>query len=179
MKLAKIEIQRRKSLADIERAKRTPDLTVSLGAIRAEELGRNQVLLGVSIPIPVFDSNRGNQLEALKRTDKARDELAATQIRLTSEVRQAYERLSAARNEVETLQRRRVAGSAKRLRRRDQGLRIGQVQFSRCARCPTHAISRPKSQNLRAVADTHRAGADIDRLLGNAADISQRPDAKP
>jgi outer membrane protein, heavy metal efflux system len=172
LKLAKIEIQRRKSLADIERAKRTPDLTVSLGAIRSEELGRNQVLLGVSIPIPVFDSNRGNQLEALKRTDKARDELTATQIRLTSEVRQAYERLSAARNEVETLRRDVLPGAQSAYDIATKGFELGKFNFLDVLDAQ-RTLFEAKTQNLRAVAETHRASAEIDRLLASPVSAGQ------
>lgn len=172
LKLAKIEIQRRKSLADIERAKRTPDLTVSLGAIRAEELGRNQVLLGVSIPIPVFDSNRGNQLEALRRADKARDELAAIQIRLTSEVREAYERLSAARNEVETLQRDVLPGAQSAYDVATKGFELGKFNFLDVLDAQ-RTLFEAKSQHLRAVAETHRASAEIDRLLASPVSTGQ------
>jgi outer membrane protein, heavy metal efflux system len=178
LKLAKIEVQRRKSLADIERAKRTPDLTVSLGAMRSEELGRNQILLGVAIPIPIFDSNRGNQLEALKRTDKARDELAATQIRLTSEVQQAYERLGAARNEVETLQRNVLPGAKSAYDIATKGFELGKFNFLDVLDAQ-RTLFEAKAQHLRALADAHRAAAEMDRLLGNATDISQRSDAKP
>ena len=176
--LAKLEIQRRQSLANLERAKRTPDLTVSLGAMRSEEFGRNQILLGVSIPLPVWDSNRGNQLEALKRTDKARDELVATQIRLTSEVWQAYERLGAARNEVETLRREVLPGAQSAYDVATKGFELGKFNFLDVLDAQ-RTLFEAKSHHLRALADAHRAGAEIDRLLGNAADISQRPDGKP
>ena len=175
---AKIEIQRRKSLADLERAKRTPDLTVSLGAIRSEELGRNQLLLGVSIPIPVFYSNRGNQLESLKRTDKARDEQAATQIRLTSEVRQAYERLRAARNEVETLQRDVLPGAQSAYDVAIRGFELGKFNFLDVLDAQ-RTLFQAKSQNLRAVAEAHRAGAEIDLLLADTTTLSTSPAAKP
>ena len=168
LKLAKIEIQRRKSLADIERAKRTPDLTLSLGAIRAQDVGRNQVLLGVAIPIPIFDSNRGNQLEALKRTDKARDELTATQIRLTSEVQQAYERLRAARDEVETLQRDVLPGAQSAYGIATKGFELGKFNFLDVLDAQ-RTLFDAKTQNLRAVAETHRASAEIDRLLASPA----------
>ena len=178
LKRAKIEIQRRKSLADLERAKRTPDLTVSLGAIRSEELGRNQLLLGVSIPIPVWDSNRGNQIEALKRTDKARDELAATQIRLTSEVRQAYERLRAARNEVETLKQDVLPGAQSAYDVAIKGFELGKFNFLDVLDAQ-RTLFQAKSQNLRAVAEAHRAGAEIDLLLADTTTFSTSPAAKP
>ena len=172
LKLAKIEIQRRKSLADLERAKRTPDLTVSLGAMRSEELGRNQLLLGVSIPIPVFDSNRGNQIEALKRADKARDELTAMQLRLTSEVRQARERLSAARNEVQTLQADVLPGAQSAYDVATKGFELGKFNFLDVLDAQ-RTLFDAKSQHLRAVAETHRSSAEIDHLLASPVSTGQ------
>jgi cobalt-zinc-cadmium efflux system outer membrane protein len=83
LKRASVEITRRTSVTALERARRIPDPTISVGMKRAEELGRDQLIVGVSIPIPVLDSNRGNLLEALKREDKARDEYTALRVRLT------------------------------------------------------------------------------------------------
>ena len=102
---ARIEVDRRQALAEVERSRSVPDMTVSLGARRNEELGLNQAILGVSIPIPIFNRNQGNLLEALRRTDKAWDELSASGIRLSNELAVAHERLSTARQEVESLQR--------------------------------------------------------------------------
>ena len=81
LRRAQLEVERRRSLADVERSKQTPDVTVSLGVKRPNELARNQLMLGVSVPLPLFDRNQGNLLEALKREDKARDELQATTVR--------------------------------------------------------------------------------------------------
>jgi cobalt-zinc-cadmium efflux system outer membrane protein len=41
-------------------------------------VGRNQLVVGVSVPLPVFDSNRGNQLQALRLADQAEEQLLAT-----------------------------------------------------------------------------------------------------
>jgi cobalt-zinc-cadmium efflux system outer membrane protein len=53
LKRASVEITRRTSVTALERARRMPDPTISVGVKRAEELGRDQLLVGVSIPIPV------------------------------------------------------------------------------------------------------------------------------
>jgi cobalt-zinc-cadmium efflux system outer membrane protein len=89
---AQLEVDRRQALAQVERSRRIPDVTVTLGVDRNRELGRNQAIISVSVPIPVFDTNRGNVLEALCRADKARDELAGTETRLEGELSQAFER---------------------------------------------------------------------------------------
>ncbi len=132
----------------------------------------------MSIPIPVWDSNRGNRIEALKRTAKARDELAATQIRLTSDVRQAYERLRAARNEVETLQRDVLPGAQSAYDVAIKGFELGKFNFLDVLDAQ-RTLFQAKSQNLRAVAEAHRAGAEIDLLLADTTTFSTSPAAKP
>ena len=64
------ELQRRTALTRIEQTKRTPDPTVSLG-VKVAPGASNQILFGVSIPLPFLDSNQGNLMEALRREDKA------------------------------------------------------------------------------------------------------------
>ncbi|MFS2056107.1 TolC family protein, partial [Variovorax sp. CT11-76] len=94
-----------RALSELERAKRIPDVTVSLGAKRvpaSEGEGgtggsrRDQVVLGLSVPLPIFDTNRGNLAEALSREEKARDELAAAELQLGADLAQAGERLRSA-----------------------------------------------------------------------------------
>ena len=55
--------------------------TLSLGVKRPNELQRNQILLGISFPLPVFDRNQGNVLEAIQREEKARDKARGSQYR--------------------------------------------------------------------------------------------------
>jgi cobalt-zinc-cadmium efflux system outer membrane protein len=75
---ARQALEQSRATADLERARRLPDPTVSLGVKRATEVGRNQLVVGVSVPLPVFDSNRGNQLQALRLADQAEEQLLAT-----------------------------------------------------------------------------------------------------
>src|SRR5690606_31979687 len=83
---------------DVERSKQYPDVTLSLGAIRDNQENRNAAIIGVSIPLPLFDRNQGNIYEATHRAGKAQDEYVATQVRLSSELRQAATRLSVSRD---------------------------------------------------------------------------------
>jgi cobalt-zinc-cadmium efflux system outer membrane protein len=68
LRQARLEVERREALSSLEQAKRIPDITVSLGAKRVpastdtESMSsrRNQVVVGFSVPLPIFDTNRGN-----------------------------------------------------------------------------------------------------------------------
>ena len=164
---AQLEVQRRRALAELERARGVPDLSLSLGLKRSAELGRNQAIVGVSIPLPVFDNNRGNRLEALRREDKARDELAATRIKLATEVLLAREQLDAARAEAQNLQGDILPGAQSAYDAASKGFDLGKFNFLDVLDAQ-RTLFQAKSQYLRALADAHRAAADIDRLLGDS-----------
>lgn len=162
---ARFEVDRRQALAELERSRRIPDVTVNLGAKRFEEMGRNQAIVGVSIPLPLFDRNRGNVLESLRRTDKARDELAATEIRLDSELAQAYEKLTTARQEADSLQKEVLPGAQSAYAAATTGFEYGKFGFLDVLDAQ-RTLMQAKSQYMRALSDAHRAAAEIDRILG-------------
>lgn len=167
LRRARIEVARRLALAEVERSRRVPDLTVSLGAKRNNELGIDQAIFGVSIPIPLFDRNQGNLLEALRRADKARDELSAAELRLSNELTQAFERLSVARSELESLKRDILPGAQSAYDAVLKGFELGKFSFLEVLDAQ-RTLFQAKSQGLRALVDVHRAAAEIERILGEA-----------
>ena len=165
---AKIEVERRQALAEVERSRGVPDMTVSLGTKRSEGQGRNQAIFGVSIPLPIFNRNQGNVLEALRRTDKARDELSAAEIRLSNELAVAYERLNSARLEVEALQRDILPGAQSAYDAATKGFELGKFSFLEVLDAQ-RTFFQAKAQYLRALAEAHRSAAEIERILGEAS----------
>ena len=163
--LARIEVDRREALTALEQSKRVPDVTVSVGMQRSNETQRNVLLFGVSVPLPVFDRNQGNLLEALKLEDKARDELQAATVRLHSEVAQARERLSTITAEVQSLQQEVLPGAKSAYDAATIGFENGKFNFLEVLDAQRTYFTA-KSQYLKALGEAHRAAADIDRLLG-------------
>jgi cobalt-zinc-cadmium efflux system outer membrane protein len=174
LRRAQLEVERRRSLVDVERSKRTPDVTFSLGVKRPNELQRDQLLFGVSVPLPLFDRNQGNLLEALKREDKARDELQALNLRVGTEVLQARERLDAIRWEVDVLQRDVLPGAKSAYDAATIGFENGKFNFLEVLDAQRTYFAA-KSQHLKALAEAHRAAADIDRVLGDSTPNTAKP----
>lgn len=174
LRRAQLEVERRKSLVDIERSKRTPDVTFSLGLKRPNELQRDQLLFGVSVPLPLFDRNQGNLLEALKREDKARDELQVLNLRVSTEVLQARERLDAIRGEVDVLQRDVLPGAKSAYIAATIGFENGKFNFLEVLDAQRTYFAA-KSQYLKALADAHRAAADMDRVIGASEPTTTPP----
>lgn len=162
---ARAELDRRLALAQVERSRRTPDVTLNLGVKRSEELGRNQAIVGVSVPLPLFDNNRGNVTESLRRIDKARDEVAAAEIRLESDLAQAVEALDTLRQEALSLQTDVLPGAQSAYDAAAKGFEYGKFGFLDVLDAQ-RTLLQAKSQYLRVLSDAHRAAADIDRLLG-------------
>ncbi len=166
---AQLEVNRRQALVEVERSLRVPDVTLSLGGRRNAEIGLNQALLGVSLPIPIFNRNQGNILEALRRTDKARDELSGTEIRLNNEIAQALERLNIARQEIEILQQEILPGAQSAYDAATKGYIMGKFSFLEVLDAQ-RTLFQSKSQYLRALAEAHRSAAEIERVLGETPD---------
>ena len=165
MQRAKLEISTRQALANIENSKRTPDLTVSVGAKRNEELGLNQAVFGVSIPIPVFDRNQGNLKEALSRTEKARDELIALRVQQETLLAEAYERLVSSRQSVETLKTDILPGAQSAFDAATKGFEFGKFGFLDVLDSQ-RTLVQAKFQYVDALLEAHLAMSDIERILG-------------
>ena len=169
---AKLEISTRQALANVENSKRTPDLTVSVGAKRNEELGLNQAVLGVSIPILVFDRNQGNLQEALSRTEKAKDELTALRVQQQTLLAEAHERLISARQSVETLKSDILPGAQSAFDAATKGFEFGKLGFLDVLDAQ-RTLVQAKSQYIDALLEAHQAMSDIERILGKSINHSE------
>ncbi len=167
VQLARLEVERRQALARVESSKRVPDLTISLGNKRDEEAARNMWVVGFSVPIPVFDSNRGSELEALKRVDKARDELMAVELAMQNDAAQAYERLRNARDEAQALREDIVPGAASAYTAARTGFTLGKFGFLDVLDAQ-RSYFQSRAQYWKALSTAFQAQADLARLAGEA-----------
>lgn len=170
---ARIEVDRRQALTRVERTRQVPDITVSVGARREEQLGRNQAIVGISIPLPFFDRNQGNLQEAISRTYKAQDELVVTEVRLKSELAQSYESLRTARQQAELYQTEILPGAQSAYEAATTGFEFGKFGFLDVLDAQ-RTLFQATAQYLRALSEAHRTAAEIDRLVGGVAASAER-----
>lgn len=161
------EVARRGALLDGERAKRIPDITLGAGVKRVQENQNreNLPLFTLSIPLPFFDRNQGNLLEALRRVEKARDEQSSTETRLRSELGQTYERLNAIEMEIKTLREELLPGAKSAFDAATTGYQLGKFGFLDAIDAQ-RTLFQTNQQYVKALAEFHRAVADIERLTG-------------
>jgi cobalt-zinc-cadmium efflux system outer membrane protein len=165
VRLARLEVERRRALASIETSKRTPDVSLTLGNKRDESDARNMWVVGVSVPIPVFDRNQGNELEALKRVDIARDALALTELQMQGEAAQAFERLRNAREEATALRSDIVPAAQSAYQAARTGFELGKFGYLDVLDAQ-RTYFQAKAQYWKALSAAFQAAADLDRLAG-------------
>lgn len=165
IRVARLETARLRALADLEQAKRTPDIAVSLGMQRAQQDGRSIAIVGVSIPLPVFDTNRGNIVEALRRRDKSEDDARATELRLRADLAIARQRLDIAAQEVTAVRSEILPAAQLAFNAAAQGFELGKFEYLDVLDAQ-RTLLQARTQYLRSLGDSHRAVADVARLLG-------------
>jgi cobalt-zinc-cadmium efflux system outer membrane protein len=162
---ARSDIAHQQALAEVERSKRIPDLTVSLGRKRDGQLGQSLTVIGVSIPLPLFDRNQGNLLSALRRVDQARDQLQATEASVAADVAQASLRRDTATADLRVLRDEILPGAQSAYDASTRGFELGKFGFLDMLDAQ-RTLFQAKQQTIRAMAESYRAIADLERLTG-------------
>lgn len=170
MRQARLETRRLAALADLELAKRTPDVTVSAGFQRAQQDGRGSTIavVGVSIPLPVFDTNRGNIVQALRLRDKSEDDARALELRLRADLSIARQRLAIASEEVNAVRAEILPSAQVAFDAAAKGFELGKFQYLDVLDAQ-RTLLQARSQYLRSLGDAHRAVADVARVIGTTS----------
>lgn len=163
---ARLALEQSRAASNLERSKRVQDLTVSLGVKRAKEVGRNQIVFGVSIPLPLFDSNEGNQLQALRKVDQAEQHLQDVRLQIQTQVFAARQQLLSSNSQVQLLRSQVVPTAQSAYELAVRGFSLGKFSFLD-ALDAQRTLFDSQRQLLEQLSVSHKARAEIDRLLGS------------
>jgi cobalt-zinc-cadmium efflux system outer membrane protein len=162
---SRLEADARQAQVDVERSKAVPDVVLSVGARRDNELGLTQAVVGVTIPLPVFDRNQGAAYEASRRADKARDEVEAARVRLRAELSQASARLSNARASLAVLRDTVLPAARQAYDASVTGFEAGKFGFLDVIDAQ-RGLLQARARTLNTLVAAWQAATAIDRLLG-------------
>ncbi|MDR7268187.1 cobalt-zinc-cadmium efflux system outer membrane protein [Pelomonas saccharophila] len=165
LRLARLDIARHQALTEGERARRVPDLTVTVGAKRDAEQGRTQAVIGFSVPLPLHDRNQGALLQALRREDQAREALTVATLKLQGEVAEAGSRLRLSHEQVQLLRDEALPTAQTAYDTALKGYELGKFAFLDVLDAQ-RSLFQLRRQLLQDSAAAHRAAADLERLLG-------------
>ncbi|SPA43675.1 Cation efflux system protein, heavy metal resistance [Cupriavidus taiwanensis] len=166
LEASRLAAERSRAEVAVQRSRQYPDVTVSLGAKRDNEANRNMAVLGVAIPLPLFDRNQGNLYAALRRADGAQDAHAATRVRLQGELQQASTQLSVSRAAAQTLQASVLPAAEQAYAAASRGFEAGKFNFLDVLDAQ-RTLFQARIRYLDVLARTYDAAASIDRILGH------------
>ena len=169
LKKAALAVSQKQSLVAIEQSKQTPDLTLSLGARRNEELGGiTQAIIGLLIPIPIFDQNQGNLQSAQSRELQSADEKIVLENQIKTDLTNIYSKrqlqIEAADMYIQDI----LPGAQSAYEAARKGFEFGKFSFLEVLDAQ-RTLFQAKTQYIQTLALAHQATADIYALLGSAS----------
>jgi cobalt-zinc-cadmium efflux system outer membrane protein len=158
----------RQAAVTLAEANRTPDPTLGAGVRyfnSADEADAHALLLAVSIPLPVFDRNPGNILEARYQLARSEAERRAAAVRVQTALAETHAALSAAFSEASTLQDEVLPGAQQAFDAALEGYRQGKFQFLEVLDAQ-RTLFEARGQYVEALSAYHKAVAALERLIG-------------
>lgn len=161
------EIAEREAMLSVERARAVPDVTVG-GGYRHFAIGSSAAVVTASIPLPLFDRNRGAQIEARERIAGAREERRAAMVRLEQLVAETHASYARAEGEVRSLRDQVVPRAESVYAAVSEGYRLGKFGYMEVLDV-RRTLAAVRGQLLRAQGELQRAFADLQRLTASPA----------
>ena len=160
-----VAIEQHRAGVDLEQARGIPDLTVSLGAKHHNEVNDTAFVMGVSIPIPIFDTNQGATLEARDRLSKSKEESRAVWLRVVNNLAETYQRLSRAHMEATDLAEHVLPGAKAAFKASEEGFRHGKFNYLDMLDAQRTLVSM-NLRHINALFAYQEARTRVERLIG-------------
>lgn len=163
-------IAQRRAELELQRRNAIPDMTVSGGVRRFREAGGDSAfVMGLSVPLPVFDRNQGNILRAGAELNRAEADAERGRLYLDASLMDAERRLEQAWRAAYSLRRTVLPAALEAAGFAREGYSEGRFSLLEVLDAQ-RVMSDVREQLNGALLDVQQIRADIGRLRGRAAD---------
>lgn len=170
-RLAAVQVERGEASLGSAKALRVPNLTVSVGSQYSREDRERVNVVGLSMPLPLFDRNQGNMLAAARRADQARDLRNVVDLRLRSETRSAVDQWRTAMQEVQAYDHTILPSAQQAVDTATRGFEMGKFAFLDVLDAQRTLIDA-RGLYLEALAAATDARAQVERIYGDLDGLS-------
>jgi cobalt-zinc-cadmium efflux system outer membrane protein len=160
LRLAQAQIEERDALLGSERAQRIPDLTVSIGSQYSREDRERVNVVGLSMPLPLFNRNQGNVL--------------SVELRLRTQTQTALDQWATASRDVESFNTVILPSAQKAVDTATRGFEMGKFGFLEVLDAQRTLIAA-RGQYLESLATATDARVAIERIYGDLNQFSTNP----
>ncbi|MHC4784207.1 MAG: TolC family protein, partial [Planctomycetota bacterium] len=175
-----LEIDKGRASLELEKARAVSDLTLSGGLRRFSETDDNAIVFGISIPLPLSDTNQGGRMEAAYALSRVREEQRAAQSEIQMELARAYQALSNSHTEATELDEGILQGAESVFEASRTGYSEGKLDYLHVLDAQ-RTLFEVKTQYVDALGAFHTAKTDVERLIGSPIEsitISENEDSK-
>jgi len=171
------ELWRAKANLELERANAIPDPTVSVGVRDFRDSGDQAFVVGLSLPIPVFNLNQGNIAKARHEVSKSESDKQSAALDLSNELTRAAQELQTAYEESESLKVTILPAAEKAFSLSREGYQAGKFPYLEVLDAQ-RTLFEARSQYNAALKNYHTHRAEVERLTAAHSDKIQ-PDEEP
>lgn len=159
---ARLRAVRERAQLQLERTARMPDLTVTIGNKKDNELNRSQTVIGLSVPLPLFDRHQGRLLSAQRRVDQAEAETEVEQLRLREALADAYQRAQLAEQQISSMRADILPAAQNAVEAAVTGFELGKFGFLDVLDAQ-RTLFQSRALYLQGLSERYRALADLRR----------------
>jgi cobalt-zinc-cadmium efflux system outer membrane protein len=160
-------VEQRRAAVASARAEAWPDLTLTAGMKRIEELDLYAFVAGFSLPLPLFDRNQGGIDEARVEASRARESRRKALAAARSGFEAAWQALVQASEGAATLREEVLPAARAAFEAADEGYRQGKFGYLDVLDAQ-ETLFETKRQLIEALLTYHTAVADLERLVGRS-----------
>lgn len=154
---------RARALLDLERANAIPDPTLSAGVREFRETRDQAFMLGVSLPIPVWNRNQGNIAKALHEANMSGHDKQAMLLEMNNALTRATQEMQSAYSEAENLKGVILPAAEKAFALSRQGYQAGRFPYLEVLDAQ-RTLFEARSQRNAALKNYHTRRAEVERL---------------
>jgi cobalt-zinc-cadmium efflux system outer membrane protein len=166
------EKERRRAALELEKAKAASDIKLGGGIQYFDKGDDSAFILGLSIPIPLFDRNQGNIQEAMYMLAKTEEQRKAVQADLRAALAKASTKLSSSSSEITIIKNDVLPLAKSAFDAAGQGYREGKFEYL-VVLDAQRTFFEVRARYIEALAGYHKARAEVERLIGRDLDSVQ------
>jgi cobalt-zinc-cadmium efflux system outer membrane protein len=171
------EEDRRRAALQLEKARAVPDIAVGGGVRRYEQTDDGAFVLGLTVPLPLFNRNQGGILAATAELGKARRQYEAAQVRVSAVLSEAVSTLAAAYDQVTILHNDVLPKAQRAFEAARQGYQQGKFDYLHLLDTQ-RTLFQTQAQYVNSTEAYHKAQAEVERLTGRPPD-TESSDGRP
>jgi cobalt-zinc-cadmium efflux system outer membrane protein len=166
------DLAHRRAVLELERTKGTPDLSLGAGVRYLGEAGEPALVVGLGLPLPVFDRGQGEVRAAEMRVRKAEEERRGALVRIRADLTARREELLAAESEARSLRDRALPEAETAFQSAREAYLRGSMRFTDVLDT-RRMFYELKGRYFDALVRVHHAVADIEGMTGEPIDTAR------